>query len=170
MSKRKNLKLLNPLSMFLAGMLLGTASRLFDIYCENLGEIFSQMAIWVLLGTLISIYSPTRKSAMLNILPFCIGMIITYYATAIISHGVYGWSYILGWTVFALLSPIMAFFAWTAKREGAFAKLLAAGIVLVSLLSSVLMFDGPRVYDFVIDAALIYFLFFKKIRRSESDL
>ena len=75
--------------MFLLGLGLGVISRLFDIYTETLGNIFSQMAIWILLGTLIAIFSPTKKKAMLNIFPFCIGMLITYYATAIITHGVY---------------------------------------------------------------------------------
>ncbi|MCI6732306.1 MAG: hypothetical protein MR487_08285 [Lachnospiraceae bacterium] len=63
-------KLLNPLCMLAAGLILGTAARLFDIYCQNLGEIFSQMAVWILLGTLIAIYSPSKKAAMQNIFPF----------------------------------------------------------------------------------------------------
>ena len=67
--------LLNPLSTLLAGLLLGIAARLFDIYFQNLGEIFSQMAIWILLGTGIAIYSPTKKAAMGNIFPFCMGTV-----------------------------------------------------------------------------------------------
>ena len=53
-------KLLNPFSMLVCGLVIGTAARLMDIYCENLGEIFSQMSMWILLGTLIAIYSPTK--------------------------------------------------------------------------------------------------------------
>ena len=97
--------------MFLLGLSLGVISRLLDIYTEILGNIFSQMAIWILLGTLIAIFSPTKKKAMLNIFPFCIG------------------------------------------------------IVAVSVLLSILMFDRLRFYDFIIDALLIYFLFFKKLER-----
>ena len=93
--------LLNPLSMLLAGLLLGIAARLFDIYFQNLGEIFSQMAIWM------------------------------------------------------------------AKEPGAFSKIIAAGIAAVSVMSSVLLFDHLRLYDFVIDGVLIYILFFKKIKRSQ---
>lgn len=52
---------LNPLSMLLAGLILGVAARLFDIYFQILGEIFSQMAIWILFGTLIAVYSPRRR-------------------------------------------------------------------------------------------------------------
>lgn len=158
--------LLNPLSMLLVGLILGIAARLFDIYFQNFGEIFSQMAIWILLGTLIAIYSPTKKAAMGNIFPFCMGMLATYYVTAAITHGVYGQPFIIGWTVFALVSPIMAYFAWMAKGPGAFSKIIAAGIVAVSVMSSVLLFDRLRLYDFVIDGVLIYILFFKKIKQS----
>ena len=161
----RKIKLLNPLSTLAAGLILGVTARLLDIYAENFGEIFSQMAIWILLGTLISIYSPTKKSAMRNIFPFCAGMLVTYYAAAMLTNGVYGWSFIVGWTVFAFLSPVMAYFAWMTKERGLFPEIIGIGIVLVSVLSSVLLFDRLRIYDFVIDGLLIYFIFIKKIDR-----
>ena len=153
--------------MLLAGLLLGIAAKLFDIYFQNLGEIFSQMAIWILLGTGIAIYSPTKKAAMGNIFPFCMGMLAAYYVTAAITHGVYSRTFIIGWTLFALTSPVMAYFAWMAKEPGAFSKIIAAGIAAVSVMSSVLLFDHLRLYDFVIAGVLIYILFFKKIKRSQ---
>lgn len=153
--------------MLLAGLLLGIAARLFDIYFQNLGEIFSQMAIWILLGTGFAIYSPTKKAAMGNIFPFCMGMLAAYYVTAAITHGVYSRTFIIGWTLFALTSPVMAYFAWMAKEPGAFSKIIAAGIAAVSVMISVLLFDHLRLYDFVIDGVLIYILFFKKIKRSQ---
>ena len=64
--------ILNPISMFVIGLVLGIISRLLDIYTSNIGNIFSQMAIWILLGVLISIYSSSKKKAMINIFPFCI--------------------------------------------------------------------------------------------------
>lgn len=103
--------ILHPIGMFFIGLILGIVSRLLDIYTQNLGNIFSQMAIWILFGVLISIYSSSKRKAMLNILPFCIGMLITYYFVAFITKGVYSTVFIIGWTVFALLSPIMAYFA-----------------------------------------------------------
>lgn len=162
-------KLLNPMVMLAAGLLLGAAARLFDLYFQTLGEIFSQMSVWILLGTLIAIYSPTPKAAAWNVLPFCVGMLITYYATAILTHGVYGRSFILGWTVFALLSPLLACLAWRVKQPGATAKLLGAGIVLVSVLSSIVLFDRLRFYDWLIDALLVYFIFFKRIARRRPE-
>ena len=109
--------ILNPFSMFLIGLILGIIGRLLDIYTENLGNIFSQMAIWILFGVLISIYSSSKKKAMLNILPFCIGMLINYYFVAFVSNGVYSTIFIIGWTVFAFLYPIMVYFLFVKKIE-----------------------------------------------------
>ncbi|MDD5947348.1 MAG: DUF6518 family protein [Oscillospiraceae bacterium] len=157
--------ILNPVSMFVIGLLLGVASRLFDIYTENLGNIFSQMAIWILFGVLISIYSKSKAKAMVNILPFCIGMLITYYFVAFLSKGVYSTIFIIGWTVFALCSPIMAFFTWMAKEKGIFPKIISIGILAVSFLSSAVLFDRIRFYDIIINGIMAYFLFVKKIER-----
>ena len=153
--------ILNPAGMLATGLMLGVVSRLADIYTSNLGNILSQMSIWILFGVLISIYSSSGKRAMINILPFCIGMLITYYFVAFITDGVYSNVYIIGWTVFALFSPILAYFTHMARKSGTFSKIISLGIISVSLLSSIILFDGPRVYDFIINAIMAYFLFRK---------
>lgn len=160
-----NKMILNSISMFFTGLILGIVSRLLDIYTQNLGNIFSQMAIWILFGVLISIYSKTKKKAMINILPFCIGMLITYYFVAFITKGVYSNIIIIGWTIFALCSPIFAYFTWMTKEKGIFPKIISICIVLVSLLSSIILFDRLRIYDFIINGIIIYYLFIKKIKR-----
>lgn len=158
-------KILRPHWMFCIGLLLGVISRIFDIYTQNLGNIFSQMAIWILFGTLISIYSKTKKMAIINIFPFCIGMLITYYVSAIITKGVYSNIFIIGWSIFALCSPIFAYFTWMTKEKGVFPIIISIGIIMTSILSSIILFDRLRIYDFLIDGLLIYYLFFKKIKR-----
>lgn len=156
---------LNPIGMLATGFLLGVFSRLLDLYTTNLGNIFSQLAIWILFGVLISIYSRTRKAAMCSILPFCLGMLVTYYGAAVLTDGVYSQVMIAGWTVFALCSPVFAWFAWLTKERGVFPKVISIGILLVSVLSSVILFDGFRAYDLIIDALLAYFLFLKRVER-----
>ena len=158
-------KLLNPLCMFILGLILGVISRLLDIYTTNLGNIFSQMAIWILFGVLISIYSSSKKKAMLNIFPFCIGMLITYYFVAFITKGVYSNSFIIAWSIFAFCSPIFAYFTWMTKQKGIFHKIISIGIISVSMLSSIFLFDRLRIYDFIINGIMIYFLFIKKVNR-----
>lgn len=151
--------------MFLIGLILGIVSRLLDIYTQNLGNIFSQMAIWILFGVLISIYSSSKKKAMLNIFPFCIGMLITYYFVAFITKGFYSNTFIIAWTIFAFCSPILAYFTWMTKQKGIFPKIISIGIILVSMLSSIVLFDRLRIYDFIINGIMIYYLFIKKINR-----
>lgn len=158
--------ILNPIGMLATGLIVGVLSRFLDLYTTNLGNIFSQLAIWILFGVLIAIYSPTKGAAMCNVFPFCVGMLLTYYGAAILTDGVYSRTYIVGWTVFALFSPIFAYFTWLTKEKGVFAKFVSIGIVVVSALSSIVLFDGFRFYDVMIDGLLIYFLFFKHVKRS----
>ena len=162
---RMKRKVMNPFAMLCFGLAIGAAARLLDIFTTNLGEIFSQMAVWILMGTLISIYSRTAKQAMANVLTFCLGMLLTYYFAAALSRGIYSMEFIIGWTVFALCSPVMAYFAWLTKEPGIFAKIVSVGIIAASVLSSVLLFDRLRIYDLLIDGILTYFLLFKKVNR-----
>ena len=157
--------ILNPIVMFICGLSLGIISRLLDIYTQNWGNIFSEFEIWILLGTLISIYSKSKKNAMTNVFLFCIGMLLTYYLTAYITKGVYSNVVIIGWTIFAFISPIMAYLTWMTKEKGIFSKIISVGIILFSVLSSIVLFDRLRIYDFIIDGVLIYVLFVKKINR-----
>ena len=159
-------RLLNPWTLGLAGLLLGVVSRLFDLYTQNLGDIFSQMAVWILMGTLIALYSDTPGRAALHILPFCLGMLLTYYATAALTRGVYSVTFIVGWTVFALCSPALAALAWFSREKGVLPVLIRVGIVAVSVLSSLVLFDGFRFHDAILNGLLINFLIFHRIRRA----
>ena len=158
-------KIFNPIIIFIIGLILGIASKLFDIYTEILGNIFSEFSIWILFGTLISIYSDNKKKAMINVFLFCIGMLITYYLTAHITHSVYGWTFIKGWTLFACVSPIFAYFTWMTKEKGFLPIIIRLGIIGVSIFSSLFLFTFD-IFDLIINLILIYFLFFKKIKRS----
>ena len=156
-------KILNPIIIFIIGLMLGIVSKLFDIYTEILGNIFSEFAVWILFGTLISIYSDNKKKAMINVFLFCIGMLITYYLTAHITHSVYGWTFIKGWTIFACVSPIFSYFTWMTKEKGFLPLIIRIGIIGVSIFSSMFLFTFD-IFDLIINLILIYFLFFKKIK------
>lgn len=151
--------------MLLFGAALGVISKLLDIYTRNFGNIFSQMSIWILLGTLIAIFSNTKGKAAWNVFVFCIGMLIAYYITAELSNSVYGMTFIYGWAAFAACSPVFAILTWMTKEKGIFPKIISAGILIVTLLISIVLFEGPRVYDMVIMLVLAYFLFIHKVKR-----
>lgn len=156
---------LNPVTMFITGCVLGVLSKLFDIHLEVLGNIFSEFSIWILLGTLIAIYSDTKTKAMINVFVFCIGMLLTYYLTAEITGAVYGMSFVKGWAIFACASPLFAYFTWMTKEKGVFAKIISSGIIAVSIFCSVILFSLD-IFDVIINIILIYYLFFKKVKRN----
>lgn len=158
-------RLMRPIPLLTAGVLLGIAAKLLDFYAANLANLFSEFSIWILFGVLISLYSQTRGKAAGNVFCFCAGMLAAYYPTALSLAQEYSSPFLVGWSIFCLISPLFAAITWTAGEPGILPKLLSLGIISVTLLASAVFFDGPRLYDFIIALALLYFLFLKKIRR-----
>lgn len=156
--------ILAPFAMFLLGAVLGVTSKLLDIYTSNLGNIFSQMSVWILFGTLIAIFSKTKGKAALNVFVFCVGMLITYYITAEMTASVYGMTFIYGWAAFSVCSPVFAALTWMTKEKGPLGKIISFGILFVTLTVSMVIFDGPRVHDILIMLVLAYFLFAHKAK------
>lgn len=169
-------RIINPFSLFFIGMILGVISKLLDnvvgsfynIIVEQLAYTLSNFTIWVLFGIIISIYSETKKKAMINIFPFCIGILITYYITAEITNAVYGYSFIMFWTIFSFISPIFAFFTWMTKEKGIFPKVISIGILIVTLFVGFVIIKGVSLIDvFIVIPLIIYFLFIKKSRNNK---
>ena len=52
-------------ALFLLGNILGIVSKILDIYTTNIGNMFSELSIWILFGVLISIYSKKANSSKL---------------------------------------------------------------------------------------------------------
>ncbi len=153
--KRKIRKLLNPVVMFLTGLLIGALIRLFDLHTELLGEIFSRLAIWILLGSAIALYSSSALKAGINILLFSLGMLITYYLVAELTDGIYGIAYVKGWTLFALFTPLMAFLVRYSVMAERWSLLVRLSVIGTSICSSVFLYGGPRFYDIFINIALV---------------
>ena len=57
-------------------------AKLLDLRTNVLGDIFSQMSVWILIGTALAVYSVSPKQAAINVFLYCAGMLITYYLTA----------------------------------------------------------------------------------------
>ena len=143
------------------GLALGVLAKLLDIYTTNLGNLFSQMSVWIFLCTLLAIYSSTPKRAAVNVFIFCSGMIAAYYATAIASKSIYSPLFAYGWTIFSFFSPVFAMCVRYAKGTGWIAKIISAGIIAVMLLIALFLFDKIRLSD-VVFSVLIGILLLKK--------
>ena len=133
--------------LFCLGLIVGAIIKLLDIYTTNLGNIFSQMSVWVFLCTLISIYSSTAGRGAVNVFCFCFGMLSAYYVTAEMTESVYSHIFVYGWAVFALFSPLMGFCVWYAKGKSWISKIITAGIIILTLAAAIVLFDKIRISD-----------------------
>lgn len=153
---------------FIIGSILGIGSKLLDIYTTNIGNMFSELSIWILFGVLISIFSKNPFQASLKVFSFCCGMLLTYYITAELLNYTYSLTFVYGWVVFTLFSPLFAYVTWYSKGISIFSKMISIGIIVITILSSVIIFDGLRIYDYIIVLFLFYYLFIKKIKKIET--
>jgi hypothetical protein len=144
-----------------AGLVLGVITKLLDIYTTNLGNIFSQMSVWIFLCTLIAIYSSTAERAAVNVFGFCAGMLIAYYITAELTASFYSTLFIYGWILFALFSPLMGFSVWYAKGKVWISKIISVCIIIVMLSAAIVLFDKIRIADIAFAILTSVFLFKK---------
>ncbi len=158
--------IVNPAVLFVLGIISGVLSKIFDIYTIYLGTVFSEITVWLLFGVLISIYSTTKKKAMLNVFLFFIGMLFAYYTVAELTNSVYGLVFIKFWVGIALISPVPAYFCWMAKGKGAIGTIISVGIMVISILSSILV-QEIEAHDIIINGILAYHLFIRKVIRDE---
>lgn len=133
-------KLFDSLSALLAGILLGTISKILDETASNLlppilevldlRNFLSRVGIWIFLALVISIYSKTPFRAAANVFLFFAGMVGSYYLYTVLVAGFFPKSYMMIWIAVAFLSPFMAFLCWYAKGNGFIPIIISALIFM----------------------------------------
>lgn len=132
-----NQNLLNTTVIFILGIILGIFSKWLDslslydsipwhrfIEIIDLGNILSELPIWVLLAITISIFSESPKRASLNVFLFFLGMNISYHMYTVYMLGFNPKSYMIIWYSITLISPLLATLCWYAKKDSTIATML----------------------------------------------
>ncbi len=130
------------------GIVLGVISKWLDnlaldgairwhrwIEALDLGNFFSDIAIWLLLALLIAVFSPSALRAALNVFCFFAGMCVAYHVYTAVFSGFNPSSYMMIWYGITLLSPVPAVLCWYAKGTGPASILLDIGIIAVFFLA-----------------------------------
>lgn len=86
-------------------------------------------APWIVLAVFISIKSSSPIRAGINVFVLFVGMVTSYYLYSNFVAGFFPKSYAMIWSLFTLLSPVLAFFCWYAKGKGWIAFIISAGIL-----------------------------------------
>ena len=144
-------RLLHLLAMALAGGAVGVLAKWADFSSvQLLGDVFSELPVWIVLGLLIARLSGSPGRAAACALVFFLAMIPVYYLAAEWLGGVWGMAYVYGWTVVACLSPFAAFAAWYAFGRGWLPNLLSGMVVAVAALADVAVFRRLNFRAFVL--------------------
>lgn len=142
-----------------AGLLTGVVIQFLDRDSPVLGDVFSQMSVWIFLCTALSVGSGTSLRAGVNVFAFLLPMVVAYYATAEALQRPYSMTFVTGWAVCACLSPLFGFFAWYARGKGPIAFLLRVGILAGIPLCALMLFNAIRIADILfalLTAALLF--------------
>lgn len=131
------------LGIVLSGFLLGVLQKWIDgtglsilpaiIQQLDIGNYFGRLAIWILLGTIISMYSESPLRAAINTFFFFISMLVGYYLYCNYILGFFPRTYMMMWIVIAFASIFMAYICWYAKGEGIVALFISSMIMGVLL-------------------------------------
>ena len=131
------------LGVILLGLLLGVLQKWLDgagssilpaiLQQLDVGNYFGRLAIWILLGTIISVYSESPLRAAINTFFFFLSMLAGYYLYCNYILGFLPRTYMMMWIVIAFGSFFMAYICWYAKGEGFIAIFISSMIIGVLL-------------------------------------
>ncbi len=156
--------LLHPVVLFLLGALSGVLGKVFDIVSYELSDIFSDLTIWILFGTLIAYYSSTGKKAVRNVFLFFVGMLLAYYATAMVTHMIYGKDIALSWLVIACFISLLAYPVWLAGKTGFLPMIIRIGVTAACVASAAVFTNDSLtalLLNLLIVGTLIYHLWIR---------
>lgn len=105
------------------------------IEATDLGNFFSDIAVWLAAALIIAVFSRSALRAALNVFVFFAGMCAAYHIYTVVFSGFNPSSYMMIWYAVTALSPLLAAACWYAKGKGAISTVLSAEIIAVLFLS-----------------------------------
>lgn len=109
----------------------GSPSNIFPLLLQQLDirNYFGRLAIWILLATVILVYSKSPLRASINTFLFFISMLAGYYLYCNYVLGFFPKTYMMIWVVISFASFFMAYICWYAKGEGILAIIISSAII-----------------------------------------
>ena len=132
----------------IAGMALGVFAKWLDnlaldstvwwhrlMDALDLGNFFSEPAVWLLAALLLAVFSASARRAALNVFVFFAGMCAAYHLYTVCFSGFDPASYMMLWYGITAISPLLGALCWYARGSGMAALVLGIGILAVFWIS-----------------------------------
>ena len=153
-------------ALLVAGFVAGIISTLIDVAILGTDAFVAHFALWVLLNALVAIHVDSRLRAILWSIPFSLGFIEFYYVCTAASFEGYGKSLIIPLVAMALISPLLTYALWTAKRDrGPYGKILSILISAGVVGAGYYLYGDFDMYTIVIAVVLLFIMLFWPARR-----
>lgn len=126
----------------------GSPSNIFPLLMQRLDirNYFGRLAVWILLATVISIYSKTPLRASINTFSFFVSMLAGYYLYCNYILGFLPKAYMMVWVGISFASVFMAYICWYAKGNGMISILISGAIIGVLFAQAFSLTQGFYVY------------------------
>lgn len=151
---------------FIWGILMGILAKLFDsalftsnIWVEILGRVCSHLSLWILIATLLAVYSYTPRLASIRVFVFFTAMLLSYYIYTVLLLNFFPKNQIIFWSIIALTSPIFAFAMWFSHGTRLISVFLTASPISIILLEGYYRYTSTMEY---------YGNFYKKYQNYEN--
>ena len=99
-----------------AGLLLGYIAKATDSV-SIIGDITTELGIWIFLSAFVAAYSSKPIHAAINVTLFFLAMLCSYYLYGHLVLGFFPKAYFLGWLAVAIASSAYGFIVWFSKGK-----------------------------------------------------
>lgn len=111
----------------------------------DISNYFGRLSIWILLASIISVYSENSLRAGMNVFLFFISMLAGYYLYCNYILGSLPKSYMMIWIGTSIISFFLAYICWYAKGNGIIAIVISSIILGLLFSQAVLIFQGIHI-------------------------
>lgn len=118
---------LGILSKFLDELPRGTLPFFLDIL--EVDRFLSRMPVWLVSALAITLFSKSPVKGAINVFLFYSSMISSYYWYSATFLGIFPYHKVRYWTILTLISPLIAYFCWYARKNNWFGNFLSIGII-----------------------------------------
>ena len=116
---------LYTLAAIVSGLLFGYIAKAMDSI-SIIGDIGTDLGVWVFVVSMIAAFSSRPLFAMINTPAFLLSMLASYYIYGQVVLGFFPRAYFMGWLIMAFISPIGGLIVWFARGEKLISSVCAA--------------------------------------------